>query len=206
MMLPLVRWSRVLRALTGLWPLAVCLAGILVAWSFGSVFGLCPEAKARYAGAALQLAGIGTAVWAFRSVAEAVVGWFRELPGVIGSLNVVLGAATASATGRVHAAGVSVTPGRVAGVEDRLSALEQRMAGLESDLDERAKTLTRELAAMHQQLQDERQQRAVADEAARAISHAAERGHRLQVIGLVWLAIGVVLTSVPGEMGSLFWR
>ena len=177
------------RQIRAAWPAGLWALGLLAAAAVGGLLGGTAEARIRWAGAVLQVGGIGVALWALRSVVENIIHWLGQL-----SLRTVEGrvdAVVADAQADVLAPGV--TSGADPELLRRLSALEDRTALLQLQLEK-----------LWQGLLDESRLREQGDRAIRQLSEAARRGYSLQWVGLLWIAVGVICTSVSSEIAACF--
>ena len=98
----------------------------------------------------------------------------------------------------------SASLGADATVEERLDALEEKYEQLNQQLAEARRELKSEARRLDEAVNDERRAR---DEADAAIQEQLESfsvgGLHLESMGLVWLLVGITLTTLPGEIASL---
>ena len=114
------------------------------------------------------------------------------------------------------AAGVSTATGRArvrrgsgldATVEQRIDVLEANLRSLEQEFDQTTKDLSNKSGQLEKELTRERDDRKAADDKTwRQIEEVAIGGLHLELVGLWWLALGVLGTSIPDELANLLWR
>ena len=213
------RLSQLRNVLAEAWPTWLALVG--VAGAVGVSWLLAPtwESRVQVAGMFLQLLGLSTVAFGLSqmrrlfgrpSVAEKLAGWSRRFvsvfsrqPAVHAHLNVQAGAITLSG-GKVRLRhGVSAD----APIDRRVNVLEEHLRLLQEQVDEDVDELRRRIAEVKAQGDREAQERRQDDE--RTVLHLEEvavGGLHLESVGLLWLALGVVGTSVPAEIAAcLAW-
>ena len=173
------------------------------------VAGQKQEQVIRWWGVALQMVGILAVLndlWSLREQfgLESASTWLRKWLARWPSRNVILkieGVGAATQTGSVTSARGYVGPGHSASAEVRLSALEQHAHALRVELDSVRGTVEAE--------RRERQQAAAIEAAERSRSHsdlanqlkkATTESIPFSLFGLLWLALGVVLSSTSPEV------
>jgi hypothetical protein len=76
--------------------------------------------------------------------------------------------------------------------------LEENLKLLRDELDTKLQGVRRELGTLKESIDHESQERRVADEkTARKIEEVAIGGLHLEVVGLIWLFLGVTAASIP---------
>jgi hypothetical protein len=139
------------------------------------------------------------------SVGEKLAGWWHRLvsvftsrPPVHARLNAMAGHITLSGKGRVRHSVGSDAP-----VERRLTVLEENVNLLQKQVDEDVDELRGRIAGLKAQADREAQERRQdVERTARQVEEVAVGGLHLESIGLLWLALGVVGTSVPAEIAA----
>ena len=213
-----IRWSVLADCMKTARPAWYGLSGIGVA-AVVLFLGGRDEAAVRYAGTLLQLAGLFTVAWGLRdmrrlfnrpSIWRAVLTWFKTLATAFMSpRHVVVQASEILSASSALTAKVTVGPRPDASVEERVAALERRMADLEAELQNATAGLRQQIGGLSEGAVDERRERELAG---REISHRIETvavgGLRLEMVGLAWLVVGVLCTSIPSEIAGLIcmWR
>ena len=198
-----------------LWASAVCLivtAAVLLAVHPNlslRVAGLKQEQVIRWWGVALQMLGILAVLndlWSLREqfALESASTWLRKWLARWPSRNVSIkleGVGAATATGSAILARGYVGPGHSAAVEVRLFGLEQHAHALMVELDSVRGTVEAE--------RRERQQAAAIEAAERSRGHsdladqltkATTESIPFSLFGLLWLAVGVFLSSTSTEV------
>jgi hypothetical protein len=196
------------------WPAWTALAGVIVAIVVG--FGLSANTSAgvRYAGMMLQIFGLGTVAIGLSqvrrsfgrpSLVEKVVAWFRQLVAAFLPPKPITGQANAG--GVVTVAGearVVVRAGPDASLDRRVTILEENLDRLRDEIDAKESKVRTELSTVKAAVEQE--QRARETEARRLSSQMEELavgGLHLELIGLAWLILGVLGTSIPDELAKL---
>jgi len=106
---------------------------------------------------------------------------------------------SASGLGTVTAFGTV----RNATIEQRLDAVEATVKQIRTDLNEKTQALTTSVDAVKQGVQREAEDRAEAiRDVLRQLREVSAGGLRLQGIGLGWLFVGVLFTSLPNELAA----
>jgi hypothetical protein len=192
----------------------MALVGVIVAIVVG--FGLSAKTSAgvRYAGTILQIFGLGTVAIGLSqvrrsfgrpSLVEKVVAWFRQLaaaflpPKPITVQANVVGVAIVAGEARVV---VRASPGD--SLDRRVTILEENLDRLRDEIDAKEKKVRTELSIVKAAV--EREERARETEARRLSSQMEELavgGLHLELVGLTWLILGVLGTSIPDELAKL---
>lgn len=169
----------------------------------------------RYTGMLLQICGLSTVaiglsqmrqLFGRPSLGARILAWFGRLAAVFrhprvvtGTMSVTAGSPTVTGYGRVVRA---VRPG--APLEERLSALEENVDDLRKDVDRTNVRFTGELTMLTRQIESEsKERRREGHDAARIIEEVAVGGLHLETVGLFWLVLGAVGTSIPEEIAAL---
>jgi len=168
------------------------------------------EARIRAAGAVLQVLGILTVVYGLNEtrklfrlpgILAGAWRWIRACPwrgprrifgsGAVSPLGGSL-TATGTVTGAMKA---DATP------EERLSHLDLEIARIDKEIDDVRANVARNKAELRAEFGAKTQDLdANQAELARVLALAQTGGINLSLAGLVWLAVGVVLTSIPTEI------
>jgi hypothetical protein len=172
------------------------------------------ESRIRVVGLVLQLCGILTVAWGIAetrkffgrpSVFTIARNWIKHFPKfrrntVLGAANITLGASTLSARGYVWS---NPKPG--ASLEERVSVLEKNLDRIKDTTYEVQCQLDKEVRSRESSIVSERQSREQADQEIRNKLEATETGGlNLSLIGIVWLSVGLILSTVPTEIIHLF--
>jgi hypothetical protein len=100
---------------------------------------------------------------------------------------------------------LKVSPAAGASVERRLELLEAEMERLRGEIDANTAELNEALEALKRDLGYEREARRKADtETASKIEEISTGGIRIEVIGALWLAVGLFAANAPDELLRLF--
>jgi len=167
------------------------------------------ETRVSVVGMVLQLLGLGTVVIGLDrdlrqlgrpAVRQQVAAWFQRLLLVFAPSKSVTVEVGGLPSGVVMAGGAHVeqTPAPGASLERRVLLLEGQLTMLKTQVAQNADDCRVRSARLDAQLEREVHQRLQGDrQAVRMIKDLTLGGLRLQLIGLVWLACGIVGTSIP---------
>jgi hypothetical protein len=211
----LVARLRILRAvLAEAWPAWLAIGGVVAAVVIGRLLASTPEAEVRIAGMLLQLLGLGTVavglsqirrLFGRPSVVERLTGWFKRVTFIFGrrkDANVYVHAATGGVT-LAGSARVRIGASPDAPIERRLAILEENVNHLQKEVDEDVNELRGRIAQVRSQIDRETQERRADDRlTASRLEDVAIGGLHLESIGLLWLVLGVMGTSVPQEIAA----
>jgi hypothetical protein len=189
--------------------LLVSVMGVALLGAFGAEAN---EARVRLTGWVLELFGLGTVAWGIRetrrqfgrpSILRIARDWVARYPmpspivpsrGITGTIGMVEEHDTAQAIGVVHTPSLE---GRIIALENNLRSIGERVDHVELALDQEAHT--RQAA-----LSQERRSREAQNQLIRRQLEAVETGGLdISSVGLVWLALGLTLSTIPNEL--LYW-
>ena len=214
-MMNLIRW---VKRLSG-WviePRALWLCILMVVASLFLAFtGPVSEPKIRIVGLSLQLAGLTTVAWGLRetrklfgypSLFEHAVKWIRRFPKF--NPKPITGVLNLSAVGNVGASGSGYSwhsLGPEASVEKRLAAAEANLLNVNWRLDEIYKQFHNETQKINSVLNKEQLLRKSEDETIRRKLELSQTGGlSISFMGLVWLLLGLLLSTASTEMVKFF--
>lgn len=171
------------------------------------------ELSVRISGLALQLLGIAAAAIGIRdtrrmfgkpSFLALVRTWFRARP----KFDPKPVAATSNNLGKVScsiSADIWRSPRQPITVESQLEAIEENLKSLRSRMDETDLQLHKHIRNTDQKLSSEEYTRAEADRQLHLkIEAATTDGLHLATVGVIWLACGAILSSLPKELLDFF--
>ena len=178
------------------------------------LFGGVSEPKIRIIGLLLQLCGIGTVVWGLRQTRklfgrpgffENLVEWLKRFPkykpravSIEGNITLPRIQLAGSAHGWQSAGPEASIEKRLAVVERNLLDLNQRLVQVQQRIDDETRKITSEL-------HEERVLREKEDgETKRKIELSQTGGLSISIMGLVWLLLGVILSTASAEIVKLF--
>jgi hypothetical protein len=199
----LIRWLSPSR-LFWLW-----LSVLLVAWYAPLPFSSDLGTRIRYAGLILQLAGIGAVAYGIKktrdqfrkpSWEQSLVNGLRDLPAVFRTRrNYLKSGAPQAGSSRVSAEG-SAKPVRTKGASPRVAALEAELLAVSERVMQTQRQLDEEARVRDNDDKWERAARGEADARLwKALEEFSVGGLDLSAVGLWWLLVGLVLTTVAGE-------
>lgn len=203
------------RALIEARPVGLAVGGVIFAAALGLWLSANLSAGVRYAGTMLQIFGLATVAIGLNeirkcfgqpSLLERFTAWFRQLatafrrPTPI-SVNVHEDAMAITGSD----VRLEVNPGADAPLDRRVALLEENLKRLRNEVDAKEKKIMGELSTLTGVIDEERRSR---ETEARRISSQLEEfavgGLHLEIIGLVWLFLGVLGTSIPDEIAALW--
>jgi hypothetical protein len=173
-----------------------------------------PAVGLRYAGLALELAGVATVAIGLRdkwytfekpSLKNLVVAWLKRVPRFspkttvhVGSGNITLGGLSAQAYGW-HGTGPD-SP-----LEQRVDALERNVEAIQGLIVQVRQEIRQEADKLNTKISQEERARLDADRALHVrLEKFGAGGLHLEAIGLFWLVTGLVLGSLPVELARLW--
>ena len=203
------RWHNTRVVLVDAWPAGVFVLGVLVAGAIGWLFRQTPSTAIAVAGVILQWQGLAVVAWGMVRLRQRFKhpgpGWFWRLVNALRrprDITIQLtGVGAMSATGHatVSAVGSVANPT----IEQRLNAVEATVTQLRTDLIEKTQAITTSVDAVKHGVQREAEERAAAiRDVLRQLEDVSAGGLYLQSIGLGWLIVGVLFTSVPNELAA----
>jgi hypothetical protein len=93
---------------------------------------------------------------------------------------------------------VDLVPRPGATLAERVSILEEKLKHLRDELDTKIQGVRREVDTVKKSVERESQERRVGDEKmAREIEEVAIGGLHLEVVGLIWLFLGIMASGIP---------
>jgi hypothetical protein len=177
------------------------------------------EAVLRYCGLAFELLGILTIVSGLRdkrrlfdrpSLLQTIRAWLSRRPRWGARPGTILMAGTASVSLSAGIARLSVRRGASAdaSIEARLAAIEANLETLRTEQGQIARDLEEATRKANETVAAERRARESALTAIRVqLERLGAEGIHVEMMGVVWLVLGTVLATVPGEIASaLRWR
>lgn len=194
-------------------PLWLCLSLAVLALYFVLGPGR-SESQTRLVGLALQLCGLATVGWGIRKtrkffglppLASAARDWLRRVPRPFGRVveGHVLMAGEAG-FGVEGSARLSVDVRPDATLEERVAAIESRVRELDQRHEETRRLLDREARDRQAALDEERTTREKVDNEIRSnLTLSQTGGLYLSVVGLVWLSLGLTLSTASVEIARL---
>jgi hypothetical protein len=160
----------------------------------------------------LELLGVVTVMLGLRETAllfkrpsarDLVAGWLGNRPRWHG--RIVEAAGTAQLSFTLRGTGyVTSTPPPTATVEERLELLEKGLNTARADIAAASVRINDESRARTAALETERRAREQGDEESRKLTERVKAGGLyLEVIGVIWLALGIILATASGEIVRL---
>lgn len=188
--------------------LGISVAALLVSLRPGT-----PEPTVRLTGLVLQILGICTVLWsvsetralfAHPPVLRKLIDWLGRFPLVRRSRAIAVGASTVAAVGAKASGHITHGPGRNPTIESRLDALEKNMGAIHGRITGLQRDTDTEIGNLRQSVKQEAETRANEHEELRDKIEATGTGSiHISVIGVVWLLVGVILSTAAPEIASL---
>jgi len=213
-----VRWRVLWGVLKDAKPVWIALCGLIGAYLLGRVLSALLStdisARLRYTGMFLQLLGMINVAVGLRdmrrlfnrpSLGARAAAWFRALAS---AFTVPKPATmTASVSGAFTATGelslvVRAAPNEP--LERRVSILEQNLERLREEYHSKSQQLRQDLGEAKRNIEKESQERQATDaKLDRTIQEVAVGGLHLELIGLLWLIVGTLASTIPDEIVRL---
>jgi hypothetical protein len=190
--------------------------GIAISWGLAYCFASNLSNQIRYTGTALQFSGLVTVaigisqlrrMFGKTPVLECVGNWFRRLVGIFrkpvtGYANVSQGGAVGGGTGFV----TTFTASSKLKLKERVERLEKELKNLKEDHSNKLRDLSCNLSRVETLVHDEGNKRQTGDaDISKKLEEVAVGGIHLEMVGLVWLLLGMLGTSIPKELADLLY-
>ena len=172
-----------------------------------------PDDGLRYAGLLLQLLGVGVVAYTLRGrgklfgkepVLTFAVGWLRRAPR-FRPRHIILEASGSSQANASASAEATVWrgPRLEQSLEAQLDAIRENMATLRQQLERAEYRSSQKVAELYNAIESERAQRSSQlQETKKTLEILATDSLYLEVAGLAWLVVGIVLATVPQELAK----
>ena len=168
----------------------------------------------RVAGWSLQMLGISTAAIALKntsnifdvpSVMKQFVEWMKRFPKVFALRKGVAEKVSLSFSGSLAATGnIELSKGDPS-VEERLDVLEEKYEHLSQQLIDAQNEIKSEAQRLDKAVKQERRARSQADtEIREELESSSVGGLHLEIMGLIWLLVGITCATLPGELAALW--
>lgn len=171
------------------------------------------ESRLRISGLFLQVAGVLTVAKGLHdtrklfgrpSLRQHAVRWFKQFPRFGVDTPMAVGSGSGSSTGSSIGSAM-ILPGPAASLEERVASLAQELIRTSGLVQETRQRLAEESRDRGREIDSERCERRSGDERVRQlIEEAAAGGLHLELTGVVWLLLGVVLSTAPNEIIAIF--
>jgi hypothetical protein len=209
-----IRWEALWKALKDGWPAWLAIGGLLVAFGLGAALGKTSQTSILYAGTLLQFFGLVLVAKGLSDVRREfdrpsffarLRSWLTQVATAFRAPQTI--SLTASAAIAFAGAG-SATLGRArnanATVEERVAVLEADLEALRTEHTKHVARFSSEVSRLGTDLKSELQARTSADTALRSkIEAFAVGGLHLEAVGLIWLSVGILASSVPQRIAVL---
>jgi hypothetical protein len=191
------------------------LLGLFAAWWIPLwLFTINPEAHMRWTGMLLQIGGVGTVAWGLSKtrqlfnqpgIWESIVSWVAAIPdqvcaptAVSASISEMIPGPSMSAHGQVRASHEDKS------LEEKVSWLLHQVEKLENRMEDLRREGRQREKQLEVLIEEEASERESADEnISQQIEEVAIGGLHLEFMGVVWLVVGIVLSSFPVVLGGV---
>lgn len=211
----MVQWKRLGQVLTKeAWPVWVLIGGFFVAWVISYLAACCLTDQIMYAGTLLQLSGLGTVAFgiadlrkSFRkpTVKERLLTWIEKVRRAMGkpvSVNATVGGMGFCVSGGFSHMVDTAASGSVS-LEDRVEAIEGALRAFLKEHEEQVLEVRNNISRVEGLVNVEGTNREKGDaDLLEKIEEIAVGGIRLEAIGLAWLVLGMLGTSIPKVLAS----
>ncbi len=192
-------------------PVVYALGGATLAYALSAILVSDPESAIRLAGTVLQVFGLATVALGITkvrelfgqpSLAQSIVAWVRLLTSAfVRPKPIVVNLEAAVSVSSAASARLTVGVPEGAALHKRITALEKNLVSFRTEYDNKVLDLERSIAssrsASEKAVGDTRKEIAAVDA---KMAELAIGGVRLELVGLVWLLLGVIATGLPTEL------
>lgn len=198
------------------WPGLLCIAAIPTSYALGWSLASNAAQHFRWAGALLQVAGIGTVAYGLSqtrklfdlpSVGAGFDDWVKGVSDAVSGPRTITGSIQSVVPGIRQSAAGGVEykrPGADAPTKERIQALQDGQDKLREDLANLRSDLNDKFQTTKEELSEESKMRKEADNRVKElIREASIGGIHLETIGILWLMFGVLFASVPQTFAFL---
>ncbi len=217
---PWIRLRRVWNVLKDAKPVGLAIGGLVGAFLFGwfvSHFqARTLSATLRYGGMVLQLFGVGLVASGLHdlrvkfkqpTIGDRINRFFQRLRSALAapkSVSIELGPVEIHSMAGELKAELSAAPG--ASLEDRVTKLEKDLKTLRDQMNTKEQQLRLEINETKECMEKENRARHEADnEINQTIQELAVGGLNLEFVGVIWLVVGIVTTSIPDGLANYLW-
>lgn len=212
-----IRWHPIITAFKKAWPTWLAISGIALSGGVGYLFSQSEESAiaVRFAGTMLQVLGIATVaiglsetrrLFGRPSLPRKFLDFFRQLASAFVTpkpMTLQVPNGTIIVTGEI--AQMFRIPGPEDSLEERVSILEVNLSHLRNELAVRKQEIQQGIQTVKGQIERETQERCTEDQRiTKKIEEMAVGGLHLETVGLFWLVLGVIATSIPGEIADIY--
>jgi hypothetical protein len=209
-----VRWRVLVRWIVEPWTFWLFLLTVAATWLVAFLLGDTPELRARIIGVLLQLLGLVTVAIGLRNMRRlfgrpSFAAWFRDwvsrfLLSFRKPEPLVITPAPASASTGVGQPTVRISASANSTSEERISLMEKDVDLLWTSLDRLQKDFAENIRKVSARTtKDVLTLKRVDQQLQNHLEEVAVGGLRLEVVGLSWLLIGLVLATLPQESISI---
>jgi hypothetical protein len=202
-----IRWPVLRAVICDAWPVGLFILGLAFAGLVGWSIGKCASPAVRYAGASLEIFGVLTIAHGLRRLrkqfgpASSNENWFIRLGRAFRRAEPKTLQASA---GSIAIVGGNVSMRRSAGtgasLDVRLEVLEANFKQFEQETSRQIQANIEKVSHLKAELDQERDARSEADRAtSKQIKDMAIGGLDIEFIGLIWVVLGIIGASIPGE-------
>lgn len=196
------------------WPFWIGAIGVVTACLLGGLGATTADDQVRYAGMVLQVLGVGTVavglssarrLFGRPSIWQRITAWVRRVPEVIRPKAQVVKGRLSAELPRLEGEGSGFVISQADGpVEARVEELERAVEAIRHRMSSQKQALSQKVAHVRAGLDEESVGRMESDhEILRKLEEFSVGGVHLEIVGLLWIVLGVVLATIPREVLSL---
>jgi len=209
----MIRYKELGNVLKDTWPVGLVFWGIAICWGVAYCLACSLSDQILYAGTLLQMFGLITVaigisqlrrMFGKPSLFERITNWLQKLIGAFRksvSIEIHNGMHGMVAGGSAIAGTLCTSPETL---ETRVEKLEKALNVLKEQHGKMLRTLEDNLSRVESLVHDEGNKRQLGDaDISKMLEEVAVGGIHLEVVGLVWLLLGMFGTSIPKELAKL---
>jgi hypothetical protein len=209
------RLRRILRHLFVMWPLFTTVGVPIGFFLLASLFAHNLSEQTRYSGTWLQVSGLilvakGLAdlrrIFDRPTLRSRLNEWLRNIPKLMKKPEpVVLHAEPGKSEMTGYAPSFEVGRSKNKSIEQRLEGIESDIENIRLQINNNDKKNLQEFKSIREELQSAKKELSKNHNELRSIfEEVSVGGIHLEMMGLIWIVLGVIFTSIPNEIAKLF--
>lgn len=210
-----IRWHPIITAFKKAWPTWLALGGIALSGWVGYLFSQSESETIRYAGTMLQFLGLTTVaiglsetrrLFGRPSLPHKILFFFRQVAsGFATPKPMTLQVHDLTCTPTIENVQLVRAASPEDSLEERVSILEENLNRLREELTVKKQEFQQGIQTVKVQIEREAQERRTENQqVTQKIEEVAVGGLHLETVGLLWLVLGVIATSIPGEIANIY--
>jgi hypothetical protein len=196
------------------WPFWLLIGGLCGSWGIAFLAASQLTEQVLYAGTFLQFIGLGTVAFGINDLRKSfgkpslkarISTWVQHLLTAILEPTPVSGTiVAANMTGKATISGAALTETSGLSLDQRVDALEKALTAYKKEQAERLAEIRNNIGRVEAQVENEGNARKESDNRLlEKIEDVAVGGIRMEAIGLVWLVLGMLGTSIPKVIAGI---